>query len=302
MFLVRESPGPDQQTHTGDQDDHAHDGPDDVFGRRHIVDQRFMRPVVGIGRHAVGTLGCGSPGGPEKEVRQAGTRFGGRQGGFLHGEVHARLVHGDIVAKQLVVVDGRLGHRLGTPVGHRDHARLRIIGILAVFGRQTALQRGLGIGVQLGIVHAILFLGSQIQPGRQFTMQPVGGPVRRLIGTVPQDRPDRHPAGRLPGALPIENLLFGHQDFAVDRGHLGRNGRGVMIDLLAHPAQDGKSHQKDADQRPPQLLVLTHSALLLQLREVPDKTPGWRHVICFTFLQAITVPTSPPRESTDIDQ
>src|SRR3546814_17372372 len=45
---------------------------------------------------------------------------------------------------------------------------------------------------------AIAVLGREAEPGGQFAVQPLGGPVGRLIGAVSPDRSALHSAGALP--------------------------------------------------------------------------------------------------------
>src|SRR3546814_12777083 len=89
-----------------------------------------------------------------------------------------------------------------TPVRHRDHAGFGVKAALAIFLLQPIGQRRLLLDSERVERLAMAFLRGKAEPGDQFAVQPVGGPVARLIGAVAPDRSDSEPAGALPSRLP----------------------------------------------------------------------------------------------------
>ncbi|MNR08528.1 hypothetical protein D3C85_1246900 [compost metagenome] len=82
-------------------------------------------------------------------------------------------------------------------------------------------------------------------------MQPVGGPVRCLIGAVAPDRAQLHATDALPRGLAIKNIVGAEKGFALDALYLIGNRRCLSIDLVTEPAEQAEGHAEDANQRPP---------------------------------------------------
>src|SRR3546814_7120295 len=78
-------------------------------------------------------------------------------------------------------------------------------------------------------------------------MQPVGAPVRRLISAVAPDRTDLHAARALPGRLPVENIVAGHQDLAGRGRHLLRDRRRLAVALDPRESQDAEGDAENDD-------------------------------------------------------
>ncbi|CUJ72886.1 Uncharacterised protein [Achromobacter aegrifaciens] len=252
VFLAaQERPGPDQEADAGQQHHHAEDGPHDVLGAGHVIDQRFMRPVVGVGDRLAFALGGRGPCRPEEEMRELGAARGVGQRVFLHREIFAAAVQRGRVGEQLVVIGGGLRHGARAPRAHRQRVGGGVAAVGAVFGLQFRAQRCLGAHVQLRIVPAVLLARGQVQPGGQFTVQPVGRPVRRLVGAVSPDRSQLHAADRLPGGLAVQDVVAAEQRFAVGRHDLPGNRRRLAIDLAAVEAQQCERDRQYGDQGEP---------------------------------------------------
>ncbi|MCY1346819.1 hypothetical protein D9M69_329150 [compost metagenome] len=259
VMPAQEGPGPDQQADAGDQQDHAGDRPEHVLRGRVVVDQRLVRPVVAVGRVAARTLGGGDPGGPEEELAELRPVFRVRQGVFLHGEAFAARLQLRIGAEQLVVVGGGLLHRLDA--ARREMQPALVVDLVAaVLLLQLEAQLRLGRFIQLGIVRAEFLARGDVEPGGQFAVQPVGAPVRRLVGAVAPDRAELHAADALPGLLAVEDVALGEQHLAAGVEHLLRDRRRLAVDLAAEPAEQGEGDAEDQDQGPPVFAVFTHDS------------------------------------------
>ncbi|MCY1408331.1 hypothetical protein D9M71_236510 [compost metagenome] len=180
-----------------------------------------------------------------------------RQGVFLHGEAFAAGLQFRRGAEQLVVVGGGLFHGFRT-AGRELEPALVVHLVAAVLLLQLEAQLRLGHLIQVGIVRAVLFTGSNVEPGGEFAVQPVGAPVRRLVGTVAPDRAELHAADALPGLLAVEDIALGEQHLAAGVEHLLRDRRRLAVDLAAEPAEHGEGDAEDHDQGPPVFAVLTH--------------------------------------------
>src|SRR5690554_2685903 len=91
----------------------------------------------------------------------------------------------------------------------------------------------------------------QVQPGDGFAVQPVGGPVRRHVGTVTPDRTELLATDGLPHLASGLDVAAREDDAAVRRG----DGRGyrwhLAMDLAADPEQDGeRGRQQDGEAGP----------------------------------------------------
>ncbi|MNV23187.1 hypothetical protein D3C71_1141920 [compost metagenome] len=217
-----------------------------------------MGPVVGVRRRGAGALGGGGPGRPEEETRHLRAPLGAGQGVLLHGEVLAGLVQRGHVAEELVVVQRGHRDRVGPHRGHRGHTRLGAVGVGAVLGLHAVAQHGLGGGVDVRKRLAVRALSGHVKPVEQLAVQPVGCPVGRLVGAVAPDGTQLHAAHRLPGGLSVEDAVVGEKHFTPCRGDLRGDGRRGAVDLGAVVAQQAEGDDEHADQREPELAVVTH--------------------------------------------
>ncbi|MNK94276.1 hypothetical protein D3C87_1144730 [compost metagenome] len=249
LVIAQERPAPDQKTNTRQQHDDADDRPDHVFGGRVIVDQRFVGPVVGECRALAIALGGGGPRSPEEKLRQLLASGGVGQGVFFHGKAFAAVVQRRVVAEQIVIIRGSL--RDGLDAALAEDQRAVDQSIAAVLAFELMAQQGLLVVIDILISLGVILLRRQLQPGEQFAVQPVGGPVRRLIGTVTPDRAQLHAANALPGRLAVEDVVGTKQDLALDALHLIGNRWCLSIDLVTEPAEQAEGHAEDANQRPP---------------------------------------------------
>ena len=218
-----------------------------------------MRPVVGVGKLFIRAVGRCRPSCPEEEVSQFFTRFFAWQCIVFHCKVITRLNHVGIIAVQLDVI--RRNRLNGFLTGFADDNRSVFFhsGLVTVFVSQLRTQSRLLRNIQLFIVFAELSLCSEVQPGNQFAVQPVGSPVRSLISTVTQYRADLHTAGRLPSRLAGQNIVLSHQYLTGRRYNFFGIWRSFFINLRTHITQDGKADCQHCKQQIPELLILSHN-------------------------------------------
>ncbi|MNF85789.1 hypothetical protein D3C84_682000 [compost metagenome] len=119
-------------------------------------------------------------------MRQLLTPSGIGQGVFFHGKAFAAVVQRRVIAEQGVVIRGGLRDSLDSAVAEYQCAVDQTVGAVLAF--ELMAQQGLLIVIDNLIPLAISLLRRQVEPGEQFAVQPVGGPVRRLIGTVAPNR------------------------------------------------------------------------------------------------------------------
>ena len=116
---------------------------------------------------------------------------------------------------------------------------------------QPGAQRRLLFNSQGGIVLRTGVFRPAVKNEHALTVQPVGGPVRRHIGTVPPNRADFLAADRLPRILPVLNCVSIEQHLPVGGENLGGNGRGAPEDLHTHSAQDREGNYQYKAQSDP---------------------------------------------------
>ncbi|MNI40283.1 hypothetical protein D3C73_945000 [compost metagenome] len=154
-----------------------------------------------------------------------------------------------IVAEQGVVVGS--GFRDGLDASLTEHKRAIYQPVAAILALELVAQQRLLVIIDLAVGLAETLLRPQVQPGEQFAVQPVGGPVGRLVGTVAPDRAHLHAADTLPGGLAVEDVVGAKQRGAIDALHLFGDRWCLAIDLATEPAQQAERHAEDAYQRPP---------------------------------------------------
>src|SRR5690606_22101758 len=208
LFFVRKGPDPDQQANTGQQEHDTDDGPDDIGRGWMVIHQGLVWPVVGIADSSAGTLGYRGPGQPEEKAGHVLTTLQLWQGVVLHGEAFAAGLQLGRVAKQVDVILGGGIDGLGAALADLQYARRFINAVGTVLVLQFLPQSGLLTGCRLIVVHGVGLLGSQIEPGQRLAVQPVGAPVRSLVGPMPPDRTQLHAAGTLPGGLATMYLFL----------------------------------------------------------------------------------------------
>ncbi|MCY1223970.1 hypothetical protein D9M72_361100 [compost metagenome] len=193
-------------------------------------------------------------------MRELFATLGAGQRVLLHRVVLARGVQRWRIGEELVVVGGCIGNGLRAALRHYQHVGGRIGGIAAVLGAQLFAQRGLRRRVKLRIGPAVGVLRGQLQPRGQFAVQPVSGPIRRLVGAVAPDGAQLHAAHGLPGGLAVEDLFTGEERAALGRDDLGRHWRGLPVHLDAVVAEQGECDRQHGDQQEPESAVGTHDA------------------------------------------
>ncbi len=208
LFFVRKGPDPDQQTNTGQQEHDTDNGPDDIGRGRMVIHQGLMWPVVGIADGSARTLRYRGPGQPEEKAGHVLTALQLWQGVVLHGEAFAAGFQLGRITKQVDVILGSGVDGLGAAIADLQYARRFINAVRTVFVLQFLPQGGLLTGCQLIIVQRVGLLGGQIQPGQSLPVQPVGTPVRGLVGPMPPDRAQLHTASTLPGGLATMYLFL----------------------------------------------------------------------------------------------
>ena len=249
---------PHQQADTHQQQYHAGEGPHVVFSSRYVLDQRLVRPVVGVSEVLIRTVSRSRPRSPEEEVEQFFTRFLAWQCVVFHCKVFASGLELRIVAVHTVIVRQNTFDRFHAGIADNDRTVFLNTALVAVFVSQTGFQNSLFLRRNFVKFFAVSFLRSQIQPCNQLAVQPVGSPVRSLVCTVTQYRANFHTAGSLPCRLTCQNIVFGHQDFAGCRNDLFRVWRSLFIDLATHITKNGKAYCQYGKQQVPKLLVLSH--------------------------------------------
>ena len=233
VFAAQEREAPHQQADAQEQKHHRCKRPHIVFSGGHIIDQRLVRPVVGISGIVIGAVGGGGPCSPEEEVGELLARFFAGQGVVFHREMFARGDHGRIIAIKGDVVGRHALNRLDAGVGKHHIAIAAHAALIAVFLGHALAQIGLRGFIQLGIRFAVFGLRGDVQPRHQLAVQPVGCPVGRLISAVAENRAQLHAAGALPGRLAGQNIFFAHQHLAGNGNILLRERRGLAVNLDA---------------------------------------------------------------------
>ena len=83
-------------------------------------------------------------------------------------------------------------------------------------------------------------------------MEPVGRPVRRLIGAVTPDRSELLSAGGLPHLLAGEDVVAGQQDAAVIGDDTRGNGRRLPVHIAPEEAEDEERGEERAAKQDPE--------------------------------------------------
>ncbi len=91
-------------------------------------------------------------------------------------------------------------------------------------------------------------------------MQPVGGPIGRDVTAVAPDGADFHTAERLPDILAAADVAIGDHDGAVGVDDAGGEGRHLLIDARADPAQNGETDDQDGGKTNPELFHVIPSS------------------------------------------
>ena len=123
-----------QRAGCGEQQDNRCNAPHQHFCRRLVADQRFMRPVAGIGNILIRPVGRGPPGGPEVKCRQL-FRFHRRQQTVNRKSIitEQRQSFPVITLIKAHIVRLHLCDGLCTQIADRDCTGVRIIGISTHF-------------------------------------------------------------------------------------------------------------------------------------------------------------------------
>ena len=203
-----------------------------------VANQRLMRPVVGVGDVQIRAVGGCCPGRPEEEGIELGAFVGVRQGVFFHRIGFAQFVQLRGAAEQFVVIGGNTFDRADAVGRKGDLAGCLVVSILAERLLRVVMQRGLIALRKLVVGLAVFALCLLVEPAENLAVNPVSGPVRRLIRAVSPDRTDRHAANGLPGGLAGENIGLGVKRFPVFIDEFSGNRWAFVINFLAEIAKD----------------------------------------------------------------
>ena len=105
---------PDQSAHTGEQQHKANNRPNENGTGRTIVDERFGRPVLGIGDVRARAFGAAGPGGPEEEGVHELLPLGRFDGVGRDCVALAQFLQRRVIAEQGGVVFADLSDRRGS--------------------------------------------------------------------------------------------------------------------------------------------------------------------------------------------
>ncbi len=242
---------PGQKADAGDQEQDAGDRPHAERRRRHIADERFVRPVVGIADHIVRTLRDAGPSGPEKEGAEPLAVLIVRQRTLRNRIIDAQGAKNGVAAEQLRIMRTDLGDRLRPFPGDGDRPRRGVIAVGPKFGFQPVLEGSLLFGGQLGEGRNAFGPGPDFEKRRRFAMQPVGAPVGRDIAAMAPDRAELHAAQRLPDLPPRLDIGLAEKRVAIgDRDGFG-NRRCLDIDFPADEAEDREGENEYRPQPQP---------------------------------------------------
>ena len=211
---------------------------------RDIADQRFVRPIAGIGYGVAGAVGCRAPGRPEIECRNLPRLFRRQLSVDREGIGFAQRQRGGVIAfveadeMRLHLFDGRCAG-----VTDRDDPGCRIIAVGAHFLLQRRFVHRF-ILRRSGACNGVRTL--QSEQSRCLTVQPVRAPVGREIAAMAPDRALLHAADRLPDILTGLDIRARKQGFAARGFYCLGNGRCLLIDLLTKE-QQGAEHSDHAN-------------------------------------------------------
>ena len=190
---------PDHAADSGQQKDEADDAPHDGAARRLIADERLVRPVLGVGDVAAGTVGGSGPCRPPEECAHGAELFGIGESAFLDGVLRAA------VGENICVVMTQIGEGRDTSRVDGDGLVGGVIGVTA-YGRLQALaERSLLFSGKRFVAGRAQFFGPVVEEKYAFAMQPIGTPVGCDVGAMTPDGADFLASNGLPGVLSILN-------------------------------------------------------------------------------------------------
>ncbi|KAG0919686.1 hypothetical protein G6F31_021015 [Rhizopus arrhizus] len=82
-------------------------------------------------------------------------------------------------------------------------------------------------------------------------MQPIGGPVRRLVRAVPPAGTQPPAPHGLPGGLAVQDVIAAEEARAVGRGDRAGDGRRLPVDLATVESKQCERDRHYGDQREP---------------------------------------------------
>ena len=252
---------PNQRAHPSDKQHDADQRPQHIGRRRVIAHQLVVRPVVGVGDGQARALGGAGPGGPEEE-RGHGLALGGlRQRVGLQRIRLAQTRERGIVAEQRPVVRRGRGHRPRSQVGNDQHAALGVVAVGAHFFLHACLHR-CPIAHAERIERLAVALRAQLVDERGgLAMQPIRGPIGRLVGAVAPNRSDLLAARALPHLLAMQDVRFGHEQPAVFGNDSLGNGRRLSVHLAAENTEHGKGSDEHHAEGNPELCGTVHDSI-----------------------------------------
>src|SRR5215471_4641209 len=212
-----------------------------------------MGPIARVGDGVSGSRGGGRPGRPEEERGKVSEPLRIADGPAWDRVLSVTLAEhlGEVLVVRLE------GARADGIDGQRFRGRVVVVGPQGQ--AQPLAQRRLRLWPQSLIWASVLGPRPVVEDQLAFAMEPVGRPVRRHVAAVTPDRSHFHAAQGLPDRLPATNAPLGDDHLAVARDDSRGNGRHVLVDAAAYPAQDREAEDHDDCQKDPESL---HARLL----------------------------------------
>ena len=266
FLAVRRDVVPGERADAGEQAEDADERPQVRRGRRHVADQRLRRPVARVGDRIVGAVRRGRPRRPEEERHHRLALLDVRNRVLLDRVLRTQRVQLDVWTEQPHVVVVDLPDRVRAILVHRDHARGRIVGVLAHRLLEPRLQARLLHGIEVRIGLAAVTLRPEFEQSCGFAVQPVRRPVRCYVATVTPDGTHLVAADALPD-LPARVVLFLRKQRLPSRGLYGRGNRWRRdVDLASEVQEDAKRHHHQGRQHLPQSTRVRHCKLPAAVR------------------------------------
>ncbi len=238
------------------QQNYAHDGPDEKIRQRDVPDQRIEGPVGRIGVLRARTPSARCPRKPCKEDRY--------QAALCFRPDDSRLQSHAVIAflKQLRIVAGQRVERLGLVRREDQCARLGSKTVLLDFLAHEDLQTRLVfrrqlLEVFLGEVSGLVRIEAMMAGGqvKAHSMEEISGPVRGQVGPMPPDGSDMLSSAAVEIILSVNDFFAGEQDGARLVLHLFRNGRFFFPDRIAAQNQDPECQRETEQKNRPHLWI-----------------------------------------------
>src|SRR5262249_50507946 len=134
----------------------------------------------------------------------------------------------------------------------RQRSRGGVVAVRTHREAQPFAQGRLRLRPELRVASPLLGARPVVEDQLGLTMEPVGGPVGRHVAAVTPDGADFHSSQGLPDRLTALDGAIGHDDAPVRRDDALRDGRHVLVDAAADPAQHGKAEDHHDRQHDPE--------------------------------------------------